>query len=527
MDLLDTRKFLLEEASIWEKGNIDYIGRVKRNVVYKEKEIINIPLVNFLQSEGTDVPSSYRYAIATKAAEYKSIAKYDRTQPVFNQESMQVAENWLFMHFYPSMSNATISGVSEVLTEMNMSSSPGFPDNAEFGNKRDMLEVKGEEFLHEYVDKALKENDYPEPFWNGSLKLEMRPAEKVLQNKLRTFTASPFRFSVLLNVVCLAMNVAFYAAGHLGEVWSCVGISKYNRGWDKIAKRLRKHPNVFELDVSSFDASLFRFLFQIIAKFRNACLGGKWTKLMNRLYDTIVFAVIVLISGTVIRKKTGNPSGSANTVVDNTLILFLLLAYCWVELAPDDLRFNYAAFMENVEALLYGDDNTFSVSNKAVSFYNAINISKVFRTLEIEVTAGDDIWTSRSIYEVKFLSNKFVEYNNMFFPCPDYDKLMCSLIYGSRCSDVRWHLLRAYAIYMDGFWNVKLRETMKKYIDYLFGNYRGYMMSGVVRGDITMNEIKGLYKTDEQLLALYMSYENREIINIDGEKEKLHQMRLQ
>jgi len=112
----------------------------------------------------------------------------------------------------------------------------------------------------------------------------------------------------------------------------------------------------------------------------------------------------------------------------------------------------------------------------------------------------------------------------MFFPCPDYDKLMCSLIYGSRVQDVRWHLLRAYAIYMDGFWNKELKKTITKYIEYLFLNYGKYMVNGIVKGDITMNHVRGLYKTDEQLLALYLAYESNivEILEEVGIDNKLH-----
>jgi hypothetical protein len=343
----------------------------------------------------------------------------------------------------------------------------------------------------------------------------MRAKEKIDQNKLRTFTASPFRFSVLLNVLCLAMNVGFYAAGQLGKVWSCVGISKYSRGWNKIGQRLHKHPNVFDLDVSSFDASLFQFLFTIILKFRITCLveGKKWARLMKRVYQTIVFAYIVLISGTVIRKRTGNPSGSSNTVVDNTLILFLLLCYCWVVLVPEELN-SYAAFMSNVEALLYGDDNTFSVSDEAVQYYNPVTISGVMKSLGLSLTAGDDKWTAKSIFEVQFLSNSFVKHGEMYFPKPDYDKLLCSLLYGSRVNDVRWHLLRAHALLMDGFWNKEFRELIRQYIVYLYTEYKNKLIPGVVKGDITWEHVKGLQKSDLEIFSLYMSYESASIIKI-------------
>lgn len=236
---------------------------------------------------------------------------------------------------------------------------------------------------------------------------------------------------------------------------------------------------------------------------------------MKRVYETIVYAYIVLISGTVIRKRTGNPSGSSNTVVDNTLILFLLLCYCWIILVPEEMN-NYACFMQNVEALLYGDDNTFSVSDEAVKYFNAITISEVLKTLGLSLTAGDDKWTAKSIFEVKFLSNAFVRHGEMFFPKPDYDKLLCSLLYGSRVNDVRWHLLRAHALLMDGFWNVEFRELIRKYIDYLYTEYKNKLYPGVVKGDITWDHVKGLQKSNQEIFSLYMSHESVKIIEISN-----------
>jgi hypothetical protein len=495
------------ESSIWSKGNIDFVGRVKRNVNYNDKEIVNLSLRHFLNINNLNAPNSYRYAVGSKTAEYKSIAKYDKSQPFYDNIAMMRSQNWLFTHFSPSMSNAEIDSVDHVLTQMNLNSSPGYPHSRIAPTKVDFLKIRGLDWLHNYVDKSIENEALLwEPLWTCSLKMEMRPSEKILQDKLRTFTASPIEFSVILNCLCLSMNQGFYCAGNQGRVWSCVGVSKYSRGWNRVGQRLCKHPNFFELDVGEYDSSLFVRLFIIVYLFRDHCLNFKFSKLLWSCYQSIVFSLIVLISGTVIRKKTGNPSGSANTVVDNTLILFVLLAYCWNILAPEHL-ISYAAFMENVEAALYGDDNTFSVSNEVVGWFNALAIRDVLQTLNIKVTAGGDIWYPRTIYQVKFLSNAFIEVRGLFMPVPDCDKLLCSLLYGSRCDDIRWHLMRAYALLMDGYWNLEFRSIIKKYIAYLYQIYPHMFVNGEVYKGVSFAQVQSTYKSDSAIQALYFSYE--------------------
>jgi hypothetical protein len=241
-------------------------------------------------------------------------------------------------------------------SQMPMTTSAGYPFSLISTNKTDLVKKCPNWFSYlEEMQEALRDPDeMPSFIWTSSVKAEMRPIEKARANKLRTFTASPADHSTLLNMLCLDMNNKFYGIGKDQSGWSCVGMSKYARNWHRLAIRLLRHKTGWALDGNSFDSSVFRASLEDIAKFRSECLNAdQMTDLaMKRLYVSVIESLMVLTNGDVVQKLTGNPSGCVNTVVDNTLHLFRMLAYAWKCLAPPELS-AYTSFMEHVETTLW------------------------------------------------------------------------------------------------------------------------------------------------------------------------------
>jgi hypothetical protein len=119
---------------------------------------------------------------------------------------------------------------------------------------------------------------------------------KLLENKIRTFTASPVEHSVALNRFCLDMNNRFYRSH--GKTWSFVGCSKFLQGWNALFARLGIHPFAFELDESEYDSSLFVRAMYGQMEIRWDMLADEHKTAENslrfqRLYDDIVHSVIV------------------------------------------------------------------------------------------------------------------------------------------------------------------------------------------------------------------------------------------
>jgi len=250
----------------------------------------------------------------------------------------------------------------------------------------------------------------------------------------------------------------------------------------------------------------------------------------QRLYDDIVHSVIVLENGELIQKHTGNPSGSANTIVDNTMILFRLFAYAWIELVENkfgkanaasyaaaitddvskrnyegDVFGSYEDFMSNVEAALNGDDNTFTVSQLCVDWFNPKTIAPIWSG--IGITTKTPCEEPRALKDVQFLSQGFREDQGIWLPVPDTDRVLCSLRFGSTVDDVRWHLMRAYALRIDSWANLECRSFIQKYIDWIWKHpeYKEQLV-GEING-LTMSEIDGIYKSNDWCWALYAGLE--------------------
>jgi hypothetical protein len=497
-------------------GYFDMVGRVQRAVIYKDRGEVSKRFKSFLG----DFEPQYVYCSANKEAEMRSVAKYDRCQPVLDQARWKRADLWAARHF-AGMRGAGQMNYDQVVEYMDKSTSPGYPWSLVYASKIAVLSEPEFRVWLENLRVAMSEEcetpDYV-PFWTDSVKAEMREKQKALLNKLRTFCASPIELTMISNMLNLDMNQRFYDMGSKCQTWSAVGMSKYNCGWDRLARRLSRHPNGFALDVSSFDASVFRQSLYEIAEFRIECGNYKDqdATLMRNVYHHYVNSTMVLTNGDVVRKETGGPSGSGNTVVDNTLHLFKVLAYCWQVLAP--IGMGYDSFMENVEAALYGDDNTFTCSDAVVSWFNAKTIAEVAKTIGVEITAEDDIWTPRPLGELKFLAQgfKFIE-DTWWVPVPNTNKVLSSMLGAGKCHDVRWDLLRASALLMDSWWNEEVRLILTNYIHHLFSAHQSELVEGEVYKGVNYSEIKGVLKNEKTIRALYLCPESTTVPAVNGD----------
>lgn len=524
----DVRSRLFRE---WFKmEQVTYLGKVNRFSRMNSRETVNSSFVAFCEERGIKLPAGYRQVSPNPVAEYKSISKYDKVQPVLDVGAWALAGEWTKNHFQAAMSGSRVLSQEVVLGEMDKSTSCGYPWNLQFKDKSDFLaDFKARCALEDFWTLlGLPEDECMVPIWACSQKCEMRTPEKIADNNLRTFLVSPFEHSCSLNRMCLDMNNKFYDSANdvdgFTRSWSVVGASKFMGGWDNLYRRLDRHPNAFELDESAFDSSLFA----------EALLGQmeiRWSFLreedrtpenrlrLERLYASIIDSVIVLENGELIQKHTGNPSGSSNTIVDNTMILFRLFAYAWIVLCKKGQRAaSYEEFMREVEAALCGDDNTFTVSDEVVAWFNPITIAAVW--CGIGVTTKTPCDQPRPLSEVQFLSQGFAFHHElgMWVPVPETERVLSSLMYGSdlKEDDVRWHYLRACALRMDSWGNPECRSVIASYLEYLNAEYRSQLIGAVDRpkGPITMASIMSNWKSDAWIESLYCGCESKE--RVDG-----------
>jgi len=465
------------------------------------------------------IPKGYRMAFPNYEAGYASAAKYDKGQPCLDEEAWTLAGEWTKQHFHPFMSQSCVVSQEEAVSDMEMGSSPGYPWNRKYTDKRSMvLDGTAATALAEYW-MQLEDPEGAPIFWNCSQKVELRSVEKLKLNRIRTFLASSFEHSASLNRMCVDQNNKFYNSNN--KTWSFVGGTKFLQGWDRLIRRLGRFdttftvPNAFELDESDYDSSLFARALWEQAEIRWSFLRVEDRTPANRmrlhnLYYEIVNSIMVMDAGEVIMKDTGNPSGSANTIVDNTMILFRLFAYAWIILCKEIGRdTSYVDFMESVEAALNGDDNSYSCSKEAAEFFTPANIARVWSA--IGITTKTPCEQPRVVPDLAFLSQstRWDEDLSLFVPVPDTQKVLSSLLWGSDLNDVRWHYLRACALRIDSFMNLECRKVIDEYISWLRAEYHDSLVGDVIRDNekISMKQIFGVWKSDEWISALYSGRE--------------------
>lgn len=523
----------------FRNGNVDYVGRCNRYVRLKDKEIVNTSFSSYLTRSERVIPSAYRKIKPNLEGGFKSISKYDKAQPVLDEAAWKLSGAWTQMHFSPFMGGSSVVSEDIAIKESKKDTSCGYPWSLEFKDKNAFYaSERARPALRSYWDLIATEDSNLTfvPIWTCSEKVELRSLEKIRDNKIRTFTASPVEHSVACNRLCLDMNNRFYSSNN--KHWSFVGANKYQQGWNNLYLRLSKHPNGFELDETEYDSSLFaramwgqRDIRWDMLRHQDKTSENK--RRLDAIYESIVNSVIILENGELIRKHTGNPSGSANTIVDNTMILFRLFAYAWILLVEQhygvsnlrarvradarDATFrdegvvfgSYLDFMNHVEAALNGDDNTFTCSDKVVGWFNPTTISAIWTA--IGVTTKTPCSSPRPVRELTFLSHSFKKADSgLYFPCPETERVLCSLMYGSDRDDVRWHLLRACALRIDSWPNEEVREVLQGYIEHLNYHY-GESMVGSVEIDqnvfVSMREIRAVWKPDAWIEALYSGFE--------------------
>nr|BCD42099.1 polyprotein [Turnip mosaic virus] len=189
--------------------------------------------------------------------------------------------------------------------------------------------------------------------WNGSLKAELRPLEKVEANKTRTFTAAPLD-TLLGGKVCVDdFNNQFYDH-NLRAPWS-VGMTKFYCGWDRLLESLPDGWVYCDADGSQFDSSLSPYLINAVLNIRLEFME-EWDigeVMLRNLYTEIVYTPISTPDGTLVKKFKGNNSGQPSTVVDNTLMVILAVNYSLKKSGiPSELRDSLIRFFVNGDDLL-------------------------------------------------------------------------------------------------------------------------------------------------------------------------------
>jgi len=493
----DCEKYIKDEF-------FEFVGSCDRFPLYKNKRGVDPQVKLFIDQENIEIQPDWNLPKPNQDAAYKSLSKYGKTTPLMTPkmvEDMNLAYLWMTRQFYPYMANARVVSQEEAISRLDMNTSSGCPFNEEFKTKRELFEKDCEirSWLEEDWERLATDKMWTTIF-SSSLKEELRTAEKIAENSIRTFAAGATDATVHGNRLFVDMNEKLYDSHLLSA--STVGMSPLKGNWEKLYRKLNVFPNGYALDESQYDSSLRAFLMWGCAKFRYQCLREEDRTPANlariqTYYRNLVNTMMLTPEGILLMKKLGNPSGSVNTVSDNTLILYWLLAYAWIVTTPEDQSCTYTSFEEHTAKALLGDDNTWTVSDVAHEWYNATSVIDAWKPVGI-ITTTDSL-VSRPADELDFLSAHTVFLGGIAVPLYDRNKLMQSLFYAPKAHMTpETTLQRVTNLLMIGWTDVPFRKFCNELISWLISEY-----DHVLKDDLRWIVAKSGIKTDDEYYTLF------------------------
>jgi len=495
------------------------VMKVNRFPRYKNKRSADIYVKSFMDENHIEQAPEWGLPVPNQEAAYKSMSKYAKDIPnleIKQVEGMNEAWEWTERHFSPYMSGARIRTTEEVVAKLDKTTSTGFPFNSEFAKKKELFENDPDIIPWLIVDwDNLLDPNYT--FCNtNSLKEEVRPTAKTLENKIRTFTAGATDGTVQGNRLFEDMNEKMNSSYLRSS--SGVGMSPFKGNWDILYRKLNIFRQGYALDESEYDSSLRANMMWGCAKLRWNMYHDedRTPENLQRLkvyYRNLVNSLVITPEGVLVMKLGGNPSGSVNTINDNTLILYTLLAYAWIMLSEKP---NYTEFEMNTSKILVGDDNTWTVSDWAHKFYNARTVISEWNTIGVKTTT--DSMEPRSAQDLDFLSARTIFYCGKAIPIYDRNKLMTSLLYANtEKQSPAFTLLRVAALLQIGWSDTQFRRFSREFIAWLLEKF-----DAVCSDDLDWIEAKCSILNDARLADLFLG-ENVAIEQqgLSGEQERL------
>jgi hypothetical protein len=479
------------------------IGKILRYTPLKNKRGPDMQVVAFNDAFDYVLPVGFDLPKPNKEASYKSLAKYAKCErPLTVQDVLDfnLAWEWTFRHFSPFMGDSKVLELDEAISRLNMKTSSGLPWSTKFTTKGALFDnyPEIEIFLAKDWNDLVKED------WTciatNSLKEELRPDAKIIKNSIRTFTAMPVHATVHGTRLFADMNEKMYNTNLQHS--SAIGLSPMGGDWQRLFDHLKIFPEGWALDEAEYDSSLRAHLMWGCALFRWRCLAPEYQTAdnLNRIknyYRNLINTVICTLDGFLIMKKLGNPSGSVNTVTDNTLILYTLLAYAWIKATKGTEHENYTSFDTNTRLALVGDDNTWTVHPDFINIYNAEFVISVWKGIGITTTT--DSIAPRPVKDLDFLSANFINYDGIMLPYFNRNKLMRSIYYARRHNQSPISTLeRVAGLLMIGWADIAFRKYCRHLVKWLIDRY-----GKLLANDPEWKNALCGYKTDPEMFLLF------------------------
>lgn len=367
-------------------------------------------------------------ALPNLPAVLQDFAKYSHSDPAYvgvPPETLDWAVHETIKFFDPAVAGRDLSPqrLDHAMGRMNLATSPGWPWNVKYKTKREWVQAK--------LDHSAIVRHYLRTrtcFWNVSHKEEIRPLNKLKENKSRSFMSGPAEENVACIMYFGKLLEAVVDGWRLNPI--IYGMNPRARGWHLLLEQFGDFKAI-GIDFSKFDGSLMAWLFWLtyrvcIALIPDTVPEPGWPSaheailaiLLSQLCGPCVFP-----HGVLCFKYTGNPSGSGLTIFVNSVIhLLLVLIYL-----RSKHNVTSKQLSESFHFNIVGDDGRHAADSANVHKLDFEDMNRFYARLGATIEVKPDNKVAMSPELLVFLSQITVEYDDTWVPTPESpEKLIAS-----------------------------------------------------------------------------------------------------
>lgn len=400
----------------------------------KARAIGDLDLTAIVQRHGLSV-DSFAMAFPNLEAIYQDLFKYsysdvpDLQQPELEDHAVDVVVEMLQKSFPEPFSPEPFN---EAVQYLNRDTSAGYPENIKYKNKAAWLD--DESIDHEMIAQRYAQTGVC--IGQCSFKEEIRPLEKLEQDKARSFLAGNIAENLCWLVYCGPLFRAFAAAWR--DLPITYGLSEFHRGWHYLILRLRewwgKKTDMKQCD-GSLDYKMQRLVGKVLKFFiRDVSPGNGWPKAheaIDRMIKANCQMWVRLSSGVLFLKKQGNGSGGGATIQINSLsqLIAVIIYLLHRGLSKETIQ-KYFEFQ------CHGDDGRFAAHPDYVHYLNVDDINAWWQSQGRAYRFEAESAEPQDLAKATWLSRLSRWFENTWVPYPkEPEKLLASAVLRNRVPD--------------------------------------------------------------------------------------------
>lgn len=390
----------------------------------------------------------------------------------------------------------------------DLGTSPGLPwSKMGFRSKRQVLDLKPELLM-----KYILDLDYPEiDSYND--KDELLDINDLLRRKIRGILGSSFQGIYREKYAYGGQNNKLLLAWK--KSWIKYGMVKQYGGFSQFVKSLEKHTCVVESDVSGWDR---KCKLDPVYEIRNTHIIdplGEYADLITEVTKSNIRPEMLLPTGYIVQRQTGNNSGKNNTTSDNSLLHFIVVVYLFFKRLDEmGMEMKLSTVFEHVTMGIYSDDKLgafdleffFEDKEEYLSFER-----DVYAEFGLEIKPTAQLITVKKVGERvdpqhSFLGSycSFDENSHMYVPFPRMNKI-CSTFtqkYGNK--DVLTRFCRITNLTLNCYPQSDLFKQAMGYLKWYYAINREFQW----QFDEILDDVDIDMSMDDSFRRIYMGFES-------------------